>query len=73
MALRAGAINPYLAFETLDDMVRQGDLPKVDDHKAVKNYIKAVGKAWPKVMSKHRAFPRPQSYCSAHRFSRPSA
>ena len=22
----AGAINPYLAFETLDDMIRQGDL-----------------------------------------------
>ena len=25
----AGAINPYLAFETLDDMIRQGHITKV--------------------------------------------
>ena len=35
----AGAINPYLAFETLDDMIRQGQLTGIDhnqnrDHRA---------------------------------------
>ena len=48
----AGAINPYLAFETLDDMIRQGLLPGVDDEHAVKNYVKAVNKGVVKVMSK---------------------
>ncbi len=38
----AGAINPYLAFETIDDLVRQGLLPGVDEEHAVKNYIKAA-------------------------------
>ncbi len=32
----AGAVNPWLAFETLDDMIRQGLLPGVDRAKAVK-------------------------------------
>src|SRR5437764_5305950 len=40
----AGAINPYLALETLDDMINQGDLPGATVEKAVKNYIKAVSK-----------------------------
>ena len=49
----AGAVNPYLAFETLDDLVRQGTLPEgIDYQKAVKNYIKAVHKGVVKVMSK---------------------
>src|SRR5437660_12754948 len=39
----AGAINPYLAFETIDDMVRQGAL-KVPHEKAIKNYVKALDK-----------------------------
>src|SRR5215472_565503 len=33
----AGAINPYLAFETLDDMIRQGMLPTLDHKSAVKH------------------------------------
>jgi glutamate synthase (ferredoxin) len=48
----AGAINPYLAFETLDDMIRQGLLPEMDHEKAVKNYIKALNKGVLKVISK---------------------
>jgi glutamate synthase (NADPH/NADH) large chain len=40
----AGAINPYLAFETLDDMIRQAMLPALDHKTAVKNYIKALNK-----------------------------
>ena len=48
----AGAINPYLAFETLDDMIRQGLLPGLDHKAAVKNYIKALNKGVLKVISK---------------------
>jgi len=48
----AGAVNPYLAFETLDDMIRDGMLPGQTHEKAVKNYIKALNKGVLKVMSK---------------------
>jgi glutamate synthase (ferredoxin) len=48
----AGAVNPYLAFETLDDMIRTGMLPGIDHEKAVRNYIKALNKGVLKVMSK---------------------
>ncbi len=50
----AGAINPYLAFESIEDMVAEDlhGLGGVDPHKAVKNYIKAAGKGVLKVMSK---------------------
>src|SRR5262249_21601397 len=48
----AGAINPYLAFETLDDMLRQGQLNGLSHEKAVKHYIKAANKGVLKVMSK---------------------
>ena len=37
----ASAINPYLAFETLDDMIRQNILQNMDHRKAVNYYIKA--------------------------------
>jgi glutamate synthase (NADPH/NADH) large chain len=48
----AGAVNPYLAFETLDDMIRQGMLPALDHKTAIKNYIKALNKGVLKVISK---------------------
>jgi glutamate synthase domain-containing protein 2/glutamate synthase domain-containing protein 1/glutamate synthase domain-containing protein 3 len=49
----ASAINPYLAFETLDGMIRDGLLPAGVDHKAAcKNYVKAATKGVIKVMSK---------------------
>lgn len=63
----AGAINPYLAFETLDDMIRQGQLTKVDHVKAIKNFIKAVDKGALKVMSK-MGISTAQSYCGAQIF-----
>jgi glutamate synthase (ferredoxin) len=47
-----GAINPYLAFETLDDLIRQGILKNIDHKTAVKNYAKAVAKGVVKTMSK---------------------
>jgi glutamate synthase domain-containing protein 2/glutamate synthase domain-containing protein 3 len=49
----AGAINPYVAFETLHDMADDGVLPKdVTYDVAKKNYIKAANKAILKVASK---------------------
>jgi glutamate synthase (ferredoxin) len=48
----ASAINPYLAFETLDDMIRQRLLTGIDHRKAVNHYTKAVKKGVLKVMSK---------------------
>ena len=48
----AGAINPYLAFATIEDMIAQDLTDLSDPVKAVKNYIKAVDKGVLKVMSK---------------------
>ena len=48
----AAAINPYLAFESIEDLIAQ-DLTEITDPvKAVKNYIKACGTGVLKVMSK---------------------
>ncbi|MEI6208290.1 MAG: glutamate synthase large subunit [Desulfuromonadales bacterium] len=46
------AINPYLAFESLDDMILQGMLPGLDHRKAVKNFVKASIKGVVKTMAK---------------------
>jgi glutamate synthase domain-containing protein 2/glutamate synthase domain-containing protein 1/glutamate synthase domain-containing protein 3 len=49
----AGAINPYLAFETLTDLQKDGLLPEnVTLDQAKKNFIKAANKAILKVASK---------------------
>ena len=48
----AGAINPYLAFDTIRDLMREGVLTGLTERKAIKNYIKAAGKGMLKVMSK---------------------
>ncbi len=50
----AGAINPYLAFESIEDLIAQNlyGLGEMDPHKAIKNYVKAAGKGVLKVMSK---------------------
>src|SRR5262249_47684456 len=63
----AGAINPYLAFETLDDMIEEGHLKNVDYDKVVKQYVKAVNKGVLKVMSK-MGISTAQSYCGAQIF-----
>ncbi len=47
-----GAINPYLAFTTIKDMIDQGILLDVDYQTACKNYIKAVTKGTIKIASK---------------------
>jgi glutamate synthase domain-containing protein 2/glutamate synthase domain-containing protein 1/glutamate synthase domain-containing protein 3 len=63
----AGAVNPYLAFETLNDMIRQRLLVGITHEKAVKNYIKALNKGILKVMSK-MGISTLQSYCGAQVF-----
>jgi len=62
----AEAINPYLAFETLESIRIARDLP-LSAHDAEKNYIKAVGKGILKVMSK-MGISTYQSYCGAQIF-----
>src|SRR5437016_8078701 len=48
----AGAVNPYLAYETLRDQVAAEVLKDVDAEDAVAHYIKAINKGVLKVMSK---------------------
>ncbi len=62
----AEAINPYVAFETLEDIrVRQG--LSLSTYEVQKNFIKAVGKGVLKVMSK-MGISTYQSYCGAQIF-----
>jgi glutamate synthase (NADPH/NADH) large chain len=48
----AGAVNPYLAFESIHAMVQAGAVPGVDAATADKNYVKALKKGLLKVLSK---------------------
>jgi len=48
----AAAVNPYLAFETIDDLVAQGAISGLSAEKAIGNYVKALSKGVLKVMSK---------------------
>jgi len=62
----AEAINPYLAFDTIQSLLRAlPDQPSFED--AQKRYIKAVGKGLLKVMSK-MGISTFQSYCGAQIF-----
>jgi len=48
----AGAINPYLAFESIEDIIRRGNLAGVDFQGAIRHYVKAATKGIVKTMSK---------------------
>ena len=63
----AGVVNPYLAFETIDDMIRQGMLTDIDHGEAVARYINALNKGVLKVMSK-MGISTLQGYCGAQIF-----
>jgi glutamate synthase (NADPH/NADH) large chain len=64
----AEAINPYLAFETLQKMHDEGTFPDVvDAGEVVYRYIKSIGKGILKVMSK-MGISTYQSYCGAQIF-----
>jgi glutamate synthase (NADPH/NADH) large chain len=62
----AEAINPYLAFATLEQIRVENDLP-LGAYEVQKNYIKAVGKGILKVISK-MGISTYQSYCGAQIF-----
>ncbi len=62
----AEAVNPYLAFETLEQ-IRQREGMKLSEKDVKKNYIKAIGKGILKVMSK-MGISTYQSYCGAQIF-----
>ncbi|MFX4948645.1 glutamate synthase central domain-containing protein, partial [Acinetobacter baumannii] len=59
-------INPYLAFETLEAIRIERDLP-LSTYDVQKNYIKAIGKGILKVMSK-MGISTYQSSCGAQIF-----
>jgi glutamate synthase (NADPH/NADH) large chain len=63
----ATAINPYLAYETLADMIRQGTLTDIEYPKARDQYIKASVKGVVKTLSK-MGISTIQSYCGAQIF-----
>ncbi|KMO77088.1 glutamate synthase large subunit [Mycolicibacterium obuense] len=48
----AAAINPYMAFESIEDMVDRGVISGISSDQAKANYVKAAGKGVLKVMSK---------------------
>ena len=48
----ASAVNPYLCFETISEMIDEGVLDPLDFHTAQYNFIKAMNKGLLKVMSK---------------------
>ncbi len=47
-----GCVNPYLAFESLADLIGKGRLPQMEHQQAVKNFIKSVNKGLIKIMAK---------------------
>ncbi|HWO66856.1 MAG TPA: glutamate synthase central domain-containing protein, partial [Umezawaea sp.] len=48
----AAAINPYLAFETIEDLVNQGAITGIEPRRAVRQYVSALVKGVLKIMSK---------------------
>ncbi len=48
----AAAVCPYLAIESVEEMVRRGTLRDVSEQKAAANLVKALGKGVLKIMSK---------------------
>ena len=63
----AAAVNPYLAFETIQNMVEIGLVTGVDIQTALKNYVKATDKGIIKVISK-MGISTTQGYCGAQIF-----
>ena len=64
----ANAINPYLSYETIAELSKNGFLPDVKDYKTAKNnFVKAVSKGLFKIFSK-MGISTLQSYCGAQIF-----
>jgi glutamate synthase (NADPH/NADH) large chain len=63
----ASAVNPYLAMESVEQLVRSGVITGITPEKAVKNLIKALGKGVLKIMSK-MGISTVSSYAAAQTF-----
>jgi len=63
----AAAVNPYLVFESVEDLILTGALPGISPDKAIQNYVKALGKGVLKIMSK-MGISTVSSYCGAQVF-----
>ncbi|UWX98495.1 glutamate synthase large subunit [Arthrobacter zhaoxinii] len=63
----ASAVNPYLAMESCEELVRNGDITGVTGEEAVTNLIKGLGKGVLKIMSK-MGISTVASYCGAQTF-----
>jgi glutamate synthase domain-containing protein 2/glutamate synthase domain-containing protein 1/glutamate synthase domain-containing protein 3 len=63
----ASAVNPYLALETVDELVADGRLPGVTSDEAEAHVVKALGKGLLKTISK-MGISTIQSYCGAQIF-----
>jgi glutamate synthase (NADPH/NADH) large chain len=48
----AAAINPYLAFDSIEDLINDGVLTGITPRHAIRNYVKGCGKGVLKIMSK---------------------
>src|SRR6201991_3030397 len=63
----AAAVNPYLAFESAEDLIATGALTGVAPADAIRNYVKALSKGVLKIMSK-MGISTVSSYCGAQVF-----
>ncbi len=63
----AAAVNPYLAFESVEDLISTGVLTGITPEKAIRNVVKSLGKGIQKVMSK-MGISTVASYCGAQVF-----
>jgi glutamate synthase (NADPH/NADH) large chain len=63
----AAAINPYLAFESIQNMVETGQIRNIDVRSSITNYMKAINKGIIKVISK-MGISTTQGYCGAQVF-----
>ena len=63
----AAAINPYLAMESVEELIRNGDVVGVSAEEGVRHLIKALGKGVLKIMSK-MGISTVASYCGAQTF-----
>ncbi|MCP3425759.1 glutamate synthase large subunit [Rothia sp. AR01] len=63
----ASAVNPYLAMESAEHLVRTEEISGVTETQAVKNLIKGLGKGLQKIMSK-MGISTVSSYCGAQTF-----
>ncbi len=63
----ASAVNPYLALETVDDMIASGAVTGVTPRQGRRNYLKVATKGVVKIMSK-MGISTVQGYCGAQVF-----